>query len=226
MKAALLAVGLLALVATGMAVRVPLFRHHSGNTRMDFAGLNKHRHIMGPFHEIVADDGTPVVINDYSNAQYYGPITVGTPGQSFNVVFDSGSSNLWVPSKSCGLGCGLHPEYDSTQSSTYVANGTAFEIMYGSGPVSGFLSEDTINVGGLQVTGQTFAEINVTTGLGLGYMLGKFDGILGLAFLNLGGQYRHRVQQHGERGPGAGARVRRVPVGHRWLAGRAHPRRL
>jgi len=125
----------------------------------------------------------PVVIKDYQNAQYYGPITVGTPAsKEFNVIFDTGSSNLWIPSKSC-KNCKLFgPKYDHTQSSTYVANGSAFNIEYGSGPVSGFFSEDVVTLGKSTVKEVLFGEITDVSGLGAAYKLGKFDGILGLAF--------------------------------------------
>lgn len=174
---------LLALVTPCFAmIRIPLQKKTPSGLLMDFAGLNKHRHIAGPYHLVEQANGVPVVINDFSNAQYFGPVSVGTPAQTFNVIFDTGSSNLWVPSKTCGSNCGLHPEYDSSASSTYVKNGTVFRIQYGSGPVAGFLSEDTVTFGGMAVKGQTFAEINDVSGLGLGYALGKFDGILGMAF--------------------------------------------
>lgn len=126
-------------------------------------------------------DGS-IVINDYENSQYYGQISLGTPAQKFEVIFDTGSSDLWVASSKCDSSCGRHSKYNSAKSSTYVANGTVFDIEYGSGPVSGFESDDTLDFGGLKVKNQIFAEVTDASGLGAAYKLGKFDGILGLAF--------------------------------------------
>ncbi|KAH7029179.1 aspartic protease [Microdochium trichocladiopsis] len=140
-------------------------------------------HSQAIFHDSTAhiEGGHPVPISNFMNAQYFSEISLGTPPQSFKVVLDTGSSNLWVPSSQCGsIACFLHSKYDSSASSTYKANGTEFEIRYGSGEMKGFVSQDTLTIGDLHVKNLDFGE--ATSEPGLAFAFGRFDGILGLGF--------------------------------------------
>ncbi|KRY66690.1 Lysosomal aspartic protease, partial [Trichinella pseudospiralis] len=141
-----------------------------------------------PLHK--TPGGIDEILHNYMDAQYYGEITIGTPPQKFTVIFDTGSSNLWVPSSKCSffdVACWLHNRYNSKQSSTYEANGETIEIRYGSGSMKGFLSKDTVCMADLCVKGQGFAE--ATSQPGLTFIFAHFDGILGMAFpsISVGG---------------------------------------
>lgn len=148
-----------------------------------YMGIRPETHADVMFKESTAhiDGAHPVPISNFMNAQYFSEITVGTPPQTFKVILDTGSSNLWVPSQECkSIACYLHSTYDSSASSTYKKNGTSFEIRYGSGELSGFVSQDTVTIGDLEIKHQDFAE--AVNEPGLAFAFGRFDGILGMGF--------------------------------------------
>jgi len=118
-------------------------------------------------------------LQDYMNTQYYGTIQMGTPAVSFIVLFDTGSSNLWLPASNCTNCASSKTKYNPAASSTYKANGTSFEIRYGSGSMKGFVVHDKLTMGELQCEVDFAAATNEP---GLTFKVAKFDGILGLGW--------------------------------------------
>ncbi|XP_055271795.1 pregnancy-associated glycoprotein 1-like [Moschus berezovskii] len=113
---------------------------------------------------------------------YVGNITIGTPPQEFQVVFDIGSSDLWVPSIFCNSpACSTQVRFRHLESSTFRPTQKTFSIAYGSGSMKGFLAYDTVRIGDLVSTDQLF-------GLSIaeyGCEGAPFDGILGLNYPNI-----------------------------------------
>ncbi|XP_070313206.1 pregnancy-associated glycoprotein 1-like [Odocoileus virginianus] len=127
-------------------------------------------------------DITSVPLRNFLDLMYIGNITIGSPPQQFRVVFDTGSSDLWVPSIFCSSPvCYTHTTFKHLESSTYQHTNKPFQITYGSGRVKGYLAYDTIRIGRLVSTGQPF-------GLSLeeyGFDRLPFDGVLGLNYPNM-----------------------------------------
>nr|ACI66885.1 Cathepsin D precursor [Salmo salar] len=126
-------------LASDALVRIPLRKFRSIRRTLTDSGRAAEELLAGKEHTKYNNLGfpsssngpTPETLKNFMDAQYYGEIGLGTPAQTFTVVFDTGSSNLWVPSVHCSftdIACLLHHKYNGAKSSTYVKNGTAFAI--------------------------------------------------------------------------------------------------
>jgi hypothetical protein len=111
-----------------------------------------------------------------NDASYYGPIGIGTPPQSFEVIFDTGSADLWVPSSKSSTS---HHKFNTGASSTIETSSAEWDITYGTGSSEGFLARDTVQLGGESVTKQIFALADTSAPVVEAL---PSDGICGLAF--------------------------------------------
>ncbi|CAK5266694.1 unnamed protein product [Mycena citricolor] len=119
-------------------------------------------------------------LTDQSEEEWTGSVSIGTPATRFVIDFDTGSSDLWVPSSSCRSSCSGKTKYNPNQSSTSTRESGSFSIQYADGStVSGPIYTDTVSVAGVSVTQQYLSGV---TTLSSSFTSGPADGLLGLAF--------------------------------------------
>ncbi|KAI9255522.1 aspartic peptidase domain-containing protein [Sporodiniella umbellata] len=99
--------------------------------------------------------------------------------------FDTGSSDIWVPSSMCLQTCGNHARFEPSKSSTFqlVTNKT-WMLQYGDGSsVKGYTAHDTVHLGEYKQNNQLVGLVSSETPeLAQDRFL---DGIFGLAFPSL-----------------------------------------
>lgn len=163
----------------GLAVLHGKYGNRSGNNGAVFASGRA----------IFASNIATEQLTNYYDDMYYGTITIGTPPQNFQVLFDTGSSNLWVPSSNCDImtdqACLLHNKYNATASKTSVYNSSslALSIQYGTGSMGGFPYNDTVTVAGLSILSQGFLAATVEPGQT--FVDSNFDGIFGMGYTSI-----------------------------------------
>ncbi|XP_002715833.2 chymosin [Oryctolagus cuniculus] len=188
MKCLVVLLAVLALSQGGEITRIPLYK---GNTLRK--ALKEHG-LLGDFlkkHQVELSrkrSHSGMVANEaltnYLDVQYFGKIQIGTPPQEFTVVFDTGSSDLWVPSIYCkNKACKIHRRFDPTKSSTFQHMHKPLYIQYGTGSMQGVLGYDTVTVAGIVDTHQTVGLS--TKEPGDVFVYSEFDGILGMGYPNI-----------------------------------------
>jgi hypothetical protein len=107
-------------------------------------------------------------------------------GQTLNLDFDSGSSDLWVFNTQLSAQTTQgHTVFDPTKSSTFkMINGASFSISYGDGSgAAGNVGTDAVVVGGATVTQQA---VELATAVSQSFVTDTSNnGLLGLAFSKL-----------------------------------------
>lgn len=110
-------------------------------------------------------------------------ISFGTPPQPIDLALDLQETRSWIPSaSSCNTSYPtFEPSrcYNSTESSTYTADGTESSVRWNFEGYDGFLSQDHMSLGEVQIQDRVFTEWTKRLCLLLGCI--EVDGVLGLA---------------------------------------------
>ena len=134
-----------------------------------------------------------IPLTNFLEFQFYGQVQLGTPSQTLEVCFDTGSSDFWVPSAEC-VDCSGITQFAPKASDSFewiasVSNlqpsikpTQNFTVQYGSGAAHGAIASDVVDLGGFSIDQAIFGVVT-SEKAGMNHM--RADGLLGLAFNGL-----------------------------------------
>ncbi|KAI8583381.1 hypothetical protein K450DRAFT_223356 [Umbelopsis ramanniana AG] len=124
-------------------------------------------------------------------------LSIGTPGQNFSVILDTGSTELWVPGPSCPKTECYSTLFNPQASTTFVATTDPISLVYGVGSDNGTYGRDTVTLGGYQVQNLTFGVISSAANNSIPVVGEPYlNGLLGLAFPSLTYAYKTRKAEY------------------------------
>ncbi|KAG1735495.1 acid protease [Suillus lakei] len=126
--------------------------------------------------------GENLMVNQGLDASFYGTLAVGTPPYPFDVILDTGSSDMWIASSTCQSVCAGTGNFDSAKSSTFENMNKGFSVTYGKGAAAGTVGQDVVQMAGFTISKQTFAVVTTTSA---NFLQNPITGIFGLAWQSL-----------------------------------------
>jgi hypothetical protein len=155
--------------------------------------LQRHQRASLPLHS-----KSPAHSSGHHPSEYFGTVSVGSPAQEFQVLFDTGSGNLLLASASCdSLACTKHKQLNASLSTTSLniafankpdtpvgddGDQDVVNLVYGTGEATGVIVQDRVCVGSTCVRLDLVAAIEESEAPFAG---APFDGIFGLGLTPL-----------------------------------------
>ena len=121
-----------------------------------------------------------IYLMNYADIQYWGNLALGEKKDKFNVLFDTGSSWTWLPSKKCNS-CkqvGIKNLFSCQNSATCYKDPMEVEIEYGKGAIEGTIAHDDVTFDGKVMKDQPLLMVEKVSDDMPNLM---FDGLVGLA---------------------------------------------
>uniref|UniRef100_A0A0R3S0I5 Peptidase A1 domain-containing protein n=1 Tax=Elaeophora elaphi TaxID=1147741 RepID=A0A0R3S0I5_9BILA len=189
MKVLIITILLIYVVAA--AYKIQLTKIESKRKRLFKKGLwSKHLKKKNLFRATRSRTKVGERVYDYDDMEYVANISLGSPigKQTFLVVLDTGSSNVWIPEANCvAADCLEKNRFNPSLSKTYQEDGRTWSIVYGDGSnAHGLLGQDYFTFG--CNVNDSLVIPNITFGLARklsGFKDDPVDGIVGLAFTSI-----------------------------------------